>query len=152
VWELPAIRYGASNLEDLRHELQGTMSDVADFDRRTAEMKRFFARVCDLCEHFFEEAVIADDGELVALFRLYDTVLTQRGALSAMIASAEAIGTHGAAFVDREPDRSGGARRTTRTVTRGAISELLPVSPMPDPELWFETLLARQKEKMGGNR
>ena len=150
VWEVPSVKYGKSNLSAIRAEYQGAMSDVADFDRRTAEMKALFARVCTLCDTFFEVATIADDSELCELFRLYDMALTQRSALSAMIASAEAIGTHGAAFVDRAPDRSGGVPRTTRTLTRGAKSELVPVSSMPDPELWFETLLARQKEKMGG--
>jgi len=150
IWDVPAVKYGKSNLAALRSEFQGAMSDVADFDRRCDGMKTLFARVCALCDTFFEVATIADDTELCELFRLYDMALTQRSTLSAMIASAEAIGTHGAAFVDRAPDRSGGAPRTTRTVTRGAKSELLPVSPMPDPELWFETLLARQKAKMEG--
>lgn len=33
--------------------------------------------------------------------------------------------------------------RATRTVTRGKDSFVEEVSKMPDPELWFETLLAR---------
>ena len=150
VFEMPPLKYGKSNLAAIRKEFQGGMSDVADFDRRTAEMKALFAKVCDLCENFFAVAEIEDDHEIADLFRLYDMALTQRATLSAMIASAEAIGTHGAAFVDRQPDRSGGTPRTTRTVTHGADSALVPISPMPDPELWFETLLARQKAKMEG--
>ncbi len=76
-------------------------------------------------------------------------VLTQRSVLSAMLCSAEQIGTHGSALVDRLPDRSGGSIRKTRTLTRDAESCIEAVSPMPDPELWFETLLARSREEIG---
>ena len=88
------------------------------------------------------------ESECVAeLFKLYDTVLTQRSVLSAMIASAEAIGTHGAALVDRLPDRCGGTVRATRTLTKNGVSHIESVTPMPDPELWFETLLERQRRE-----
>jgi hypothetical protein len=62
-----------------------------------------------------------------------------------MLCSAEALGTHGSAFVDRMPDCSNGKARDTRTITRGAYSTVKEVSKMPSPELWFETLLARKK-------
>ena len=143
----PAHSYGTSNLAQLRDELQSEMSRVADFDRNTAGMQALFVRVSDLCEHFSERAVISDPTETAELFALYDTVLTQRATLSAMIASAKAIGTHGSALVDRLPDRSGDTVRTTRTLTKQTHTTLASVSPMPDPELWFETLLARQREK-----
>jgi hypothetical protein len=74
--------------------------------------------------------------------------LTQRAVLSAMLCSAKAVGTHGSAFVDRRPDRQTGAPAATRTLTEGASSRQVPVSPMPQPELWFETLLARKKQEM----
>ena len=35
-----------------------------------------------------------------------------------------------------------------RTVTRGKVSMREAVSKMPSPELWFETLLARQRKMM----
>jgi len=38
--------------------------------------------------------------------------------------------------------------RSTRTVTVGGVSEMKPVSLMPDPELWFETLLDRKRKEM----
>ena len=60
-----------------------------------------------------------------------------------MILSAELIGTHGSAFVDGKPDATN-SKRTTRTVTMGKDSFIEEVSKMPDPELWFETLLARK--------
>ena len=101
-----------------------------------------------LCENFFEVAVIEDISQISELYKLYDMALTQRGALSAMLCSAKSVGTHGSAFVDRKPDENAGKPRQTRTLTRGACSEEVPVSLMPNPELWFETLLAKKKKEM----
>ena len=140
---LPKILYGESNLCALREEYQGEMSRVGDFDRSTEGMRSLLARVDDFCERFFEIARIKDDSELSSLYKLYDMALTQRATLSAMLCSAEVIGTHGSALVDRAPDHTDGVMRDTRTITRGRTSVMEPISQMPTPELWFETLLAR---------
>ncbi len=145
---LPAIRYGTSNIGEIREIFRTEMSRVADFDRDTAGMQNLFDRVCDLHDHFFSYVEIGDVSETADLYKLYDMVITQRAVLSAMICSAHAIGTHGSAFVDRRPDQSGGQIRQNRTVTAGEVSRIDAVSPMPDPELWFETLLARQRRNM----
>ena len=144
-WQLPVIRYGESNVAALLAEFSHEMSLVADFDRSTVGMRVLFERVSALCSRFFEEAVIADKSELAALFKLYDMLLTQRAMLSAMLCSADALGSHGAALVDGMPNENGEAVRTTRTLTEGASSYMAAVSPMPTPELWFETLLARKR-------
>ncbi len=144
---LPVIQYGRSNIASIRHELQTEMSRVADFDRSTGGMKALFDKVDNLCNTFFKIAAIEDRSQLAELFKLYDMVLTQRSTLSAMLCSAENIGTHGSAFVDRIPNRNMEVPRATRTLTKGAISWQEKISPMPEPELWFETLLARQKSQ-----
>lgn len=147
----PTVRFGRSNLNALGKELRREMSRVADFDRSTDGMRALLARVDRLAETFFETAVIGSKEETAALFTLYDTVLTQRAVLSAMLLSAETFGTHGSATVDRtppKPDRVA-ARQTVRILTVGNRSEVSTVSPMPDPELWFETLLARTSGKRG---
>ena len=143
----PDVQYGRSNIARIREELQTEMSRVADFDRSTDGMKALFAKVDKMCKQFFETAMIDDRSQIAELFRLYDMVLTQRSVLSAMICSAENVGTHGSALVDRMPDKSGGEMRRTRTLTKNAISYIEKTSPMPDPELWFETLLARQQKE-----
>ena len=143
-YETPKIRYGEPNAGRILKELQREMSRCADFDRNTGKMKELFCRVSGLCDRFSDE-VITDKAQLPLYFRLYDTALAARAVLSAMICSAENVGTHGSALVDGKPNVVSGMR-TTRTLTDKDVSQIVPVTPMPDPELWFETLLARQRK------
>ncbi len=146
-FNLPEIKYGTSNISAIREEFQLEMSRVADFDRNTDAMKALFDKVSNLCDNFFNIAVIENKKEIAALFQLYDMALTQRGALSAMILSAEVIGTHGAALINGSKDCNT-EQRETCTVTRAGVSTMEKVSDIPNPELWFETLLARQKARL----
>lgn len=148
VYEPPAIKRGVSNMSAIRDFFQTEMSRVADFDRDTAGMKALLTKVSDLCDAFFDTVEFSDESQMAEVFRLYDMALTQRSVLSAMICSAEAIGTHGSAFVDKQQPDPSAPIRDTRTVTVGGVSEMKPVSPMPDPELWFETLLARKRKEV----
>ena len=151
-YRLPKINYGASNIASIRDELQTEMSRVADFDRSTDGMKALLDRVDEFCESFFDVAVIDDASQTAELFKLYDMALTQRSVLSAMLCSAAELGTHGSAFVDRKPDQNQGKPRSTRTLTKGAISHIDGISPLPKPELWFETLLARKRQELENER
>ncbi len=149
VYTLPTFKRGESNIKALLDELQTAMSRVADFDRRTEGMKALLERVESLYGSFFDTVTLSDATETADAFRLYDTVLTQRSVLSAMLCSAEAQGSHGSALVDGKPAEDRGPR-TTRTVTRGTVSTPEPISPMPTPDLWFETLLARKRRETEG--
>ena len=144
-YTLPEIKYGESNVASLMRELQHEMSCTADFDRCLNKMRSLFDKVSNIAENFFDIAVIGDKTEISLLFKLRDTVYVQRSVLSSMILSAEEIGSHGSAFVDRQPIRDTAVRRT-RTVTHGDVSHLADVSPLPDGELWFETLLAKARK------
>jgi len=151
VYCLPTIKYGKSNITQIRNELQTEMSCVADFDRRTEGMRSLLNKVNRIYVEFFRTVIIDDNSQISELFRLYDMVLTQRSVLSAMLCSADAVGTHGSAFIDcKHADSSKACPRSTRTLTRGIRSELSPVSPMPTPELWFETLLAKHIDNFTG--
>ena len=145
-YTLPLIKRGESCVSAVRAEITEEMSRVADFDRSLAGMRALFARVTDLRECFFDRVTVSDAAETADLFRLYDTVVTMCATLSAMIVSGETIGTHGSALVDCKAATETDARQT-RTLTEGDRSYLSSVSPMPNPELWFETLLARQRAK-----
>ncbi|MBQ8407359.1 MAG: FAD-binding protein [Clostridia bacterium] len=144
-YEMPVIKRGCCDLLQIREDFQAEMSRAADFDRNIDAMKTLLAKTELWCDSFFERISIENASQTAEVFKLYDMILTQRSVLSAMLCSAEQIGTHGSAFVNRMPDQTNGKVRKTRTLTQGAKSYIEPVSPMPDPELWFETLLARQR-------
>ncbi|MBQ3870022.1 MAG: FAD-binding protein [Clostridia bacterium] len=143
-YSLPDIKYGVSNADEILSEIRSGMSRCADFDRNVSEMKELLAKVSDLCDGFEDKAVISGKTEIPAYFRLYDTAVTARAVLSAMITSAGQIGTHGSALVDGKPNLQTDVRKT-RTLTDKDVSKIVPATPLPDPELWFETLLARQR-------
>ena len=124
--------------EELRHE----MSLYAAFDRDTERMKELLTRVCGYLEEMHVENTFCYE-----TFTLWNQLLTTREILSAMLCSAEAAGSHGSALVDHRAPEPNPTPRRTRTVTVQGVSEVRPVSPMPDPELWFETLLARTKKE-----
>ena len=145
--DMPNICYGKSNVSEIRQKFQAKMSRVADFDRKTEGMEELYQEVSELCECFFGRVKIADKSETCELFKLYDIIVTQRSTLSAMLKSAKEIGTHGSAMIDRMGGNADNTPRRTKTVTRGAVSEIVAVSEMPNPELWFETLLNRRREK-----
>ncbi|MBP3396407.1 MAG: FAD-binding protein [Clostridia bacterium] len=142
----PKLRFGSSNVAGIRTALQAEMTRVAAFDRSTDGMRALLARMNALYHDFFDTVSGDNPSDAVEIFKLYDMVLTGRAILSAMLCSAENIGSHGAALVDGKPPQGGETRRT-RTLTRGDMSYMDEVSPMPNPELWFETLLARQQRK-----
>lgn len=142
----PKLRFGSSNIPEIRAALQAEMTRVAGFDRSTDGMRALLARMNVFYHDFFDTVSGDNASDAVEIFKLYDMVLTGRAILSAMLCSAKAIGSHGAALVDGKPPQGGETRRT-RTLTRGDTSYMDEVSPMPNPELWFETLLARQQRK-----
>ena len=147
-YRMPEIKHGKLNLSEIREKYQTEMSRVADFDRNTEGMKKLFDEINVLCEDFFDIVTIDNKSYTAEVFKLYDMAITQRAVLSAMLCSAENIGTHGSALVDKISDKSGGVSRNNRTVTTGKYSEIKAVSQMPDPDLWFENLLAKKKKEM----
>ena len=151
VYHLPEIRFGESNLKELGDAIRERMSDYAAFCRDTKEMERLFCDVNDLCANFFERAVAGSRRETAEVFRLYDLALTARSVLSAMIFSAKRFGSHGAAIVDGKKGGEDAELVATRTVTDGEMSYLSPVSDLPDPELWFESLLEKKRRELERN-
>ena len=145
-YTLPAIRRGESNLAAIRAEVQGEMSRVADFARDTDAMETLAARLDTLLSDLTAHATVASHREIADWFRLRDMLLTARATLSAMLCSAREVGSHGAAYIVGDNRTAPDTPRGSRTLTRGTVSRIEPVTPIPDAELWFETLLARQKK------
>ena len=145
IYTPPTIRRGESNLTGIRAEIRQEMSRVADFARDKDDMQALLERLDDLCTHFTKRTAISSPRETAEWYRLRDMTLTARAALSAMLCSAREIGSHGSAYIVGDNAPAPDTPRTTRTLTRGTSSTIVPVMPLPDPELWFETLLARQR-------
>jgi hypothetical protein len=140
----PPIRRGECNFEAICDEIRGEMSRVADFARDVDAMEALAARVNDLLSDLPAKVALADVRQVVEWYRLRDMLLTTREVLSAMLCSAREVGSHGAAYVVGDGRVASDAPRRTRTLTRGGVSRIEPVMPIPDAELWFETLLARK--------
>jgi succinate dehydrogenase/fumarate reductase flavoprotein subunit len=135
----------AADVDQLRaigDELRRGMSLFAAFDRDTERMKELLTRV----RGYLEELRV-EDTFCYEKFTLWNQLLTTREILSAMLCSAEEVGSHGSALVDHRSPEPNPTPRGTRTMTVQGVSGISPVSPMPDPELWFETLLARIKKE-----
>ncbi len=145
----PEYRQGESNIRTLYDRLRHEMSCIADFARKIPEMKKMLAEVSDLCYNTDETLIVGNASEYLRAAMLTDLLLTQRAVLSAMLFSAETVGSHGSAFVVGTTAPSKQPIRRTYTRTVGAHSELCPVRPIPNGELWFENLLRR---RLGANR
>lgn len=145
----PEYRQGESNIRTLYDRLRHEMSCIADFARKIPEMKKMLAEVSDLCYNTDETLIVGNASDYLRAAMLTDLLLTQRAVLSAMLFSAETVGSHGSAFVVGTTAPSKQPIRRTYTRTVGAHSELCPVRPIPNGELWFENLLRR---RLGANR
>ncbi|MBP3333922.1 MAG: FAD-binding protein [Clostridia bacterium] len=146
-YSLTCIRYGESNIQQIRKDLRRKMSCYADFERDIPEMEKLLGEVSELCENFTERVFISSKADLPDFFLLQDTALTQRAVLSAMLCSAREIGSHGSACIKGEKIPAKQNIRSTKTITTRERSEIVPVKPIPDAELWFEALLSRQNNK-----
>ena len=82
---------------------------------------------------------IAENLELHLLFQFYDSLLTQKAVLSAMIFAAESIGSRGGAMViDSKP--TGVDMMNMIILTDPEKSYFRAVRPIPHCDEWFETV------------
>ena len=142
-FDFPEYRHGTSNIRALYGHFRHEMSRVADFARNLPEMKKMLAEVSELCYNTEERFVIGGKEDELPAALLTDLLLTQEAVLSAMLFSAEAVGSHGSAYIVGTGVPEEQPIRRTYTRTAGTLSSLCPVRPLPDGELWFENLLRR---------
>lgn len=143
----PVFQTGESNIQALYAHFRREMSLCADFARDLPHMRQLLAEVESLLERPEENLVIRDKMEYLQALMLYDMLLSQRAILSAMLFSAEKIGTHGAAYIVGEAPSDAEKVRDSYTKTVKNVSSLCAVRPIPDAELWFEVLLRRAIQK-----
>ena len=133
-------RSGFISPSSVSQEIQRAMSLHAAFHRDVSEMKRIMLKV----DHYLSSLNDIDSNHLLTWYRLRDQLLTTKAVLSAMICSAVEVGSHGSALILGDESVGFTEIRRTRTITSLNGSLIQPVTPIPNGELWFETVLAKQ--------
>jgi succinate dehydrogenase/fumarate reductase flavoprotein subunit len=119
---------------------QTSMSRCASFIRDAEQMKQLRCDIITQLDGFFCDNRVASGEALPYLHKSYDILLTQAAVLSAMICSAETLGSHGGALVKNV----GGAGITDSVIiTHNGASFQQPVRPLPPPDDWFESVWER---------
>ncbi len=131
---------GSASPQEIAEEFRHAMSLYGSFYRDTEVMKALFNRVDSLIS---DNRISAQDP--LARYLLLDQLYTTRAVLSAMICSAENIGSHGSALIRGTRVVPSTDIRRTRTLTNLDRSYIEPVSEIPDGDLWFEAVMAKQK-------
>lgn len=132
---------GTLSPEAVSAEVRRAMSLYASFHRNTREMKK----ILDIVQRYLSHLKDISSSDLPAWYRLRDQLITTRAVLSAMLCSAGEIGSHGSALIQDQGTAAFDGIRRTRTVTSLEGSYIQAVTPIPDGELWFETVFAGQK-------
>ena len=121
-------------IEEMKAELKCSMSKSAAFIRDVDGMKALLEvlRGTDIFEHSIAKA------QLKSYLKLRDMIITSKSVLSAMIFSAENIGTRGGAIVKNIPNK--GSFKDMIIATNGDDVYFKPVRPLPQSDTWFENV------------
>lgn len=150
-----------------QREMSGRAAQIRDIEG----MRRLSEWIQTKLNGFFTENGVQSPQDLPELLRNRDILLTQYAVLSAMIISAERIGSRGSALVrSREgetgvdlggrladyaykPPAAGFADQKLVTELRNAaVSHFEPVRPLPDRGGWFETVWKEYRERRSSFR
>ena len=170
-------REALSWAEGLAEATQGERSTLGEQESRCRErMSRDFGFLRDLetmeqsladlavdVASFEENNRWEKSTELPRLFKNYDSLLMAQAVAGAMIYTAKAYGSRGSSFVlrggnfmDREPIPEGEEGRGRVVVLRKRGEDIAltsePVKPIPDRELWFETVWKEHQNRKRGSK
>ena len=136
---MPDIHWSSiSNLREIKERCQAKMSVCAAQFRNISEMEKLKKELSSLRSRFYEAVKIKSSSELPELFKTYDMLLVQISMLSAMLLSAKQCGSYGGAWID-DSGRSS-PRPDAAIITQWEKSYFEPVRPIPDADVWFETV------------
>lgn len=95
--------------------------------------------------------------EIPALFKNLDIIRMQRAVASSILYSAKNYGSRGSAYVleggdfmQREPVSENTDGRGVAVVLDGDGVSSIPVRPLPERDLWFESVWAKYRERWDG--
>jgi len=152
-----------SNVEGMRKKIQLEMSRFAGHLRDINEMKRMSGELKQLLKDFFSVSTVSCSYELPYLMKNRDLIITQLAVLSAIIKTAEEIGSRGSSLVLSEDgvsisellpfrykpcnDLQENCLVITDKCQNGFISRFKPVRPLPEPDNWFENVWNKFRER-----
>lgn len=137
----PDIHYTkVSNIAERHRDIQRRMSRYAAYRRTPTQMRALYDELREYALSFYENSTICAAAELPMLYKNYDIILTQIAVLSAMLFSAEHVGSRGGALVEAALKKDNDAYMDHVVVTRGDVSHFEPVRPLPVCDDWFETV------------
>ncbi|MCL2837075.1 MAG: FAD-binding protein [Defluviitaleaceae bacterium] len=138
-WTSPVKLSSISNVKEKRFDIQHKMSQHAVFIRNIGRMKEMRTEAARIKECFWQEVTVKDKTELPFIYKSYDLLVTQIAVLSAMIFSAEAIGSRGSCYAE-DTNGIGGVNGKDVVITQHDISRFEPARPVPSSGGWFETV------------
>ena len=138
-WTPPAVLSSVSNVDEQWLRVRQDMSHYAGFIRNIGKMKEILSDTVTLKKRFWQEITVFEKSELPYLYKSYDLLVTRISTLSAMVFSAEHIGSRGSGYVE-ESDFFAENHAENVIVTQGSVSRLEPVRPIPEGGGWFETV------------
>ena len=158
-----ATRGERSTLGEQESRCRERMSRDFGFLRDLETMEQSLADLAVDVASFEENNRWEKPTELPRLFKNYDSLLMARAVAGAMIYTAKAYGSRGSSFVlrggnfmDREPIPEGEEGRGRVVVLRKRGEDIAltsePVKPIPDRELWFETVWKEHQNRKRGSK
>ncbi len=158
-----ATRGERSTLGEQESRCRERMSRDFGFLRDLETMEQSLADLAVDVASFEENNRWEKSTELPRLFKNYDSLLMAQAVAGAMIYTAKAYGSRGSSFVlrggnfmDREPIPEGEEGRGRVVVLRKRGEDIAltsePVKPIPDRELWFETVWKEHQNRKRGSK
>lgn len=138
----------------LREEFCDRMSSVAAHIRIPSEMEKMYKDAMHSFSHILDEHKTDDICNALQIFRLRDMLLTQAAVLSAMLETAEKVGTRGGSMVHKtklsekdifnivkEENNLCDDKVIITTMDKDSMkNEIRDVRPIPTVDLWFENV------------
>ena len=165
IMEILPLLDGGEDPENIRRQVRREMSRCAAHVRDPEAMETLQQNCCAALETF-GKTYGAKGPKLPAALKARDMLLTAAAVLNAMETAAARCGSRGGALVrgsggslrpgmpegyDYAPERPGTRSEVlvTEQTAEGFRSRFVPAKPLPDPDLWFETVWRAFRERGG---
>lgn len=146
----------SSSLRAVRERYSKRMSRAFAFLRDVSIMKNALLEIENDLEAFEEENSWEKVTEIGALFKNYDIIKMQKAVAASVLYAAENYGSRGSAYVlcdgdfmQREPIPENADGRGCAVVLDNDKVSAVAVKPLPERNLWFESVWGEYRKKWG---